>query len=1709
MRHATFFSTPPLTSAIAASIVATVLVLGSAGFAFGGVKSLWALLVDPPVISASAQCNCLNNATNLSNGQFADTITIESDPGETWTITAASGLFSPSSPAPPAAPVPIPVGTVIPETAPGSGIYRLAVIHVDATGFSVTASNGIDPPLSLTWACNYPNPQILNLPSQVCVTTPPITLQGTAGAGVAGSGTFTINGAPATVFNPNTLGPGSYIVGYTFNAGAGTPNDPNDPACTATVTQSVQVVDIPTLAAITFLNVPLNNQCFAVITPGMILSDLNIYPCPDDFVVTVFDVPGNPIGDTIGSEWVGFTLRAEVTSLNGGFSVESFLTFFDDLQPNITCPPNATTGVVTQTLQTVNGALTNTDPSIVLSNYVCFTGQTNPAMDSHRYDTYVFTVSAADTYIFELDPQFGRGVGVLYQGAFNPDFPCMNVIDMADDGVLFIMPDSIIRLSAHLVPNQSYTLFTSSQTPGVTGAYQWRIFSDGPGVVNNLAAVVVRDTFELVCNDTDSIFNNSRSLSITGAPIAVDNCGPVTVTFSDSRQNNGDCGPQIITRTFTATDGSGNTRTCQQTITVRKPRISDLRFPPFSTVIDCSSGFQTLPNGNPHPSATGFPYIETAFGIYRLNPIFCNLAATWQDGPRVDENSPNVYSFVRQWTVLDQCNPSQFSTYNQIIRVGDFSPPVITCPPSVDTDDDGIPDPRVFSTTNTECTAIVVIPPPQITDDCSTFTYETQIVTDVQVPVLGPQGQVIGFNVQTQVLATIPAGGSPVASGIPIGNHRFRYTATDAHGNMSRVECPFSVVDDVPPVAVCDDNLVVAIGNNYGRVFAQDVNEGSTDNCGIASIEVRRRFTRNPETCLAVTPYYSPWGPFVEVSCCDVGSTVIVELRVTDVNGNSNICVSELSVLDNTRPVCIAPPPVSIGCDALPAAFNPADTAALRSLFGWPIATDNCSGAVIEALNPIVNMGDCGSGTIVRRFRAIDASGNISSNTCQQVITINLVHNYNIRFPKDASAECGAPQADSLFTETIGCDLLAVSTQNEVFTSSADACYKIMRTYRVINWCEYNGSDPPLIIGRDEDCNGHGGDEEVWVLRRPNQTYIDRNKVHNDNIPAANTRGLACGSPSNPAGYWRTTTSRGYWQYTQQIKVFDTSRPVVSFTAPDPACTVGTSCNSFVSVPFSVSDACSPNDIEVNVFLDAFSDGVLDGPVTGANLAVNYPNFTISGTFPIGNHRFVVNVRDGCGNADAVHIPFAVIDCGVATPVCYVATAAVLMPLPPNTDADGDGQIDIAAAMIEATTFVANDPPADCSGPVRYSINIAGQTPHPSQTSLVLTCAHLGTQILEIYSWDHADNPTRVQPNGSTGGPNFGSCLIFLVVQANETVNCFGGIGGATMGMIAGSIYNENGAPVESVEVDVSGNMTQHIHTESDGLYYAEDLPGGGAYTVTPHSDEDAVNGVSTLDLILITRHILGTQLLDSPYKLIAADANNSKSVTTLDLIQIRRVILGLTNSFPNNTSWRFIDAGFVFPNLVNPWQTTFPEVIQINDLQGELMGRNFIAVKTGDVNNSAIPNANTIEDRSIEGTFTLYANATDMEKGKELTVPVNARNWMGIEGFQMTVEFDTEKLEFLDVVFGVIGAEHIGMALVEQGMVTVSWNRQGNPFAAGADPAAEGEALFWLSFRPKTNGKIEQALAVSSRYTRAEAYDPQGALLDVVLQFERMAIAE
>lgn len=204
--------------------------------AAGEVSLFWdAGLINNTKFFPAIECECLNNATNPVNGQFRELVQLQGLSGDTWRIVRQSGMFLRTSPAPPAAPIPVPVGTVMPEVA--TGVYVFEFRHVDNQGYFIEVSNGMDT-LSLENRCAYPFitdniPDTFCFNDQVLPLSLPVTRPGRI--------TYTINGVNATAINPRALGAGLFQLIARF-----VPDNPLECQATRTIpfrviTESCQV----------------------------------------------------------------------------------------------------------------------------------------------------------------------------------------------------------------------------------------------------------------------------------------------------------------------------------------------------------------------------------------------------------------------------------------------------------------------------------------------------------------------------------------------------------------------------------------------------------------------------------------------------------------------------------------------------------------------------------------------------------------------------------------------------------------------------------------------------------------------------------------------------------------------------------------------------------------------------------------------------------------------------------------------------------------------------------------------------------------------------------------------------------------------------------------------------------------------------------------------------------------------------------------------------------------------------------------------------------------------------------------------------------------------------------------------------------------------------------------------------------------------------
>jgi len=177
---------------------------------------------------------------------------------------------------------------------------------------------------------------------------------------------------------------------------------------------------------------------------------------------------------------------------------------------------------------------------------------------------------------------------------------------------------------------------------------------------------------------------------------------------------------------------------------------------------------------------------------------------------------------------------------------------------------------------------------------------------------------------------------------------------------------------------------------------------------------------------------------------------------------------------------------------------------------------------------------------------------------------------------------------------------------------------------------------------------------------------------------------------------------------------------------------------------------------------------------------------------------------------------------------------------------------------------------------------------------------------------------------------------------------------------LSGNISTITDLPMAGVTLKlIAGASNLTTTTDEAGNYRFDDVPTLEDIQIVVTKEDNHVNGVSTIDLVIMSRHILGLTPFDTPDTYIAMDVNKSGAITAFDLVEIRRLILGLATGFNNNDAWRFVEKGRLANLFFN--QANDPEYAgNINNLfslenNGDRI-LNFIGIKIGDANRNAAP---------------------------------------------------------------------------------------------------------------------------------------------------------
>jgi hypothetical protein len=299
---------------------------------------------------------------------------------------------------------------------------------------------------------------------------------------------------------------------------------------------------------------------------------------------------------------------------------------------------------------------------------------------------------------------------------------------------------------------------------------------------------------------------------------------------------------------------------------------------------------------------------------------------------------------------------------------------------------------------------------------------------------------------------------------------------------------------------------------------------------------------------------------------------------------------------------------------------------------------------------------------------------------------------------------------------------------------------------------------------------------------------------------------------------------------------------------------------------------------------------------------------------------------------------------------------------------------------------------------------------------------------------------------------------------------------------ISGFVRNDHGMPIKGVVMSLSESedFTQPTYalTDQSGHYTFESPGHETQYYVQALKNTNVLEGVSTLDIIKIQKHLLGLEGFQSPYQYIAADANRSNSVSALDIVTIRQLILGKITEFPGSPSWRFGNDNEEL-SLEQPWD--FNEIIAVPNIGIDVGNAHMKAVKVGDVTGDAASLQNgAITARSIKALRLTIADQK-VAAGQAVRIDVQGSDFEGIEGLQLAL--NVVNGEITDIVEGNLSVDATNYHTDDQGVLRLSWNTLHDA------REWDEEILFTIVLTPTQNGTLYKMVSLNHDVLAAQAY--------------------
>ena len=503
----------------------------------------------------------------------------------------------------------------------------------------------------------------------------------------------------------------------------------------------------------------------------------------------------------------------------------------------------------------------------------------------------------------------------------------------------------------------------------------------------------------------------------------------------------------------------------------------------------------------------------------------------------------------------------------------------------------------------------------------------------------------------------------------------------------------------------------------------------------------------------------------------------------------------------------------------------------------------------------------------------------------------------------------------------------------------------------------------------------------------------------------------------------------------KQIETFVNSLPV----------TVGglsNSCSVFVSIPTSSSDVkgCPRADIRWTYKID-------EGPNNSFDFTGSCSSF--SRAMGRGSHRVMRGATDDCGQIASGNKNIQVRDCKAPTgivlrgPVANLTapsgTASMNARLFNNGSTDNYTPASLfrfSYAAITTDTLRTND----------YSIS--GQIPVQRRVSVVD-----GNQPI-------VNTNVVVQDNNKKG----------------EELHRIS---------LAGTVRTVDFQPLPETKIMVEGGETYLDQmTNEEGKFCFQNLGMFNDYSVVGEKMEKQMRGISTLDLVLLQRHIMQIEKFNDPFSLLAGDVDDSGKIDSLDLVSLRKFILGTLDEVLGIKTWKFVREDQTFIDPENPWMENM--AFEFQNMDTSCQNANFTGIKTGDVNHSySKDTASFFAENRVNIQAEYHVEDILLQKDKVTSVSFIAKNLKNIIAQQFTLEI-TNDVDY-------VGFEAVKLPLTVEQIAHVKKNGKSYITCAFHSSDAleiqDGDVLFNLLFQAKSDIQTSRILTMNDDITPGKVY--------------------